>query len=126
MSKKKILIVDDEPDIVTNMEMFLESNGYDILQAFDGKEALEKTRQYQPNLILLDIMMPHINGLQVCRTLKTHKETKHIPIIIVTAKTQTDEVVEATKAGADEYITKPFELKELLSKIEKHLANQLD
>jgi len=117
MTKKKILVVDDEREIVTNLCMALEMKGYEALTAFDGQEALDVARKEMPDLVLLDIVMPKLNGYQVCRELKKSETTKSIPILMLTAKTQESDVFWGKETGADEYIKKPFDLADLLERI---------
>jgi DNA-binding response OmpR family regulator len=118
---KKILIVDDEPDAVLMLTMRLEANGYAVISAADGEKGLEKARSEKPDLILLDVMMPKIDGYQVCRLLKFDKNFRHIPIIMITARTQDEDKKVARDTGADAYITKPYEAKELLATIKNLL-----
>lgn len=119
---KKILIVDDESDLVETLTFRLEASGYDIVSAHDGQEGLEKARSEKPDLILLDVMMPKVNGFQVCRELKNDEKTKGIKIVILTAKSQESDKFWGKNVGADGYISKPFEASELLAKIEELLA----
>ena len=105
--KKSIMIVDDEYTISELVALTLEPE-YEVIKAESGKEALEKIT-LNPDLIILDIMMPNMDGYQVCQALKMNKDTRSIPIIMLTAKHQIEDVQKAVEAGADEYITKPFE-----------------
>lgn len=120
--KKRILIVDDEPFIVEAVAFALHRAGYDCLEAYDGDEALRKARSEKPDLILLDIMLPRMNGYQVCRLLKFDEEYRNIPIIMLTARTQERDRVLGRETGADAYVTKPFEMDDLLGLIAKLLA----
>ncbi|MFH1098179.1 MAG: response regulator [Candidatus Desantisbacteria bacterium] len=113
----KILIIDDEPLLVMAMKIRLESVGYEVISAYDGQEGLTKAQEEHPDLIILDVMLPKKNGYQICQQLKFDEQYKHIPIIMLTAKTQKMDKKYAQQAGADFYITKPFENKELLAKI---------
>ncbi len=117
MSAKKILVVDDEPDIVTMVETRLQANGYDVVTGQDGEEAMKLTKEVHPDLIILDVMMPPPNGLQVCRTLKDDPQYKDIPVILLTAKGTDSDQFWGMESGADEYITKPYNADELLKKI---------
>ncbi len=122
---KRILIVDDEEDLVFILKARLEMEGYEILTAYDGQEGLTKAQEEKPNLILLDVMMPKMNGYQVCRLLKFDEEYRHIPIIMLTARGQDQDVATGKEVGADEYITKPFENDFLIAKINE-LTNGVD
>ncbi len=121
VSQQKILIVDDEVDLVTMIKLRLVSAGYDILEAYDGQEALKTAQNQAPDLIILDLMLPKINGYKVCRMLKFDEKYKHIPIIMFTAKVQDIDKQMGQKVGADAYITKPFEPGILLAKIRELL-----
>jgi DNA-binding response OmpR family regulator len=116
-----ILIVDDEPFIVETVRFALEQAGYACLAAFDGEEALRIARAENPGLILLDIMLPKLNGFQVCRLLKFDERYRHIPIVMLTARTQERDRLLGREIGADGYVTKPFDLPELLRVIARHL-----
>ena len=120
-SKKRILVVDDEPDIVTGISDSLAFEGYDIIIANDGQAALNMARSENPDLIILDIMLPKIDGYKVCRLLKFDKKKKHIPIIMLTAKTQDSDKKTGKDMRADEYMCKPFDQDELLKNIKKLL-----
>jgi DNA-binding response OmpR family regulator len=122
VSRHKILIVDDEADLVTMIKLRLEAAGYDTLEAYNGQEALKKVRDQNPGLIILDLMLPKMNGYKVCRTLKFDEKYRHIPIIIFTAKVQDTDKQMGQKVGADAYITKPFEPDILLAKIRELLS----
>lgn len=118
MMERKILIVDDEPDLLKVVSFRLEKAGYKVLCAITGKEALEMAARERPDLILLDLRLPLLNGLEVCVQLKKSEELKQIPVIIFTASTS--HIDEKTKAcGADDYIIKPFTPEELSGKIKK-------
>jgi len=121
MNKKKVLIVDDEPDIVETIKFNLEHEGMECIEASDGEEALLKARKETPDLILLDIMLPKMHGYKVARFLKFDESYKHIPIIMLTAKTQEKDIELGMETGADEYVTKPFDMDMLVALINKHL-----
>jgi len=121
MGKKKILIVDDEMDIVETLCFALEQEGYECITAFDGIEALNKARGDNPDLMLLDIMLPKMNGYKVSRLLKFDEKYQHIPIIMLTAKTQDADRILGIETGADGYLTKPFDTKNLLNIIKNHI-----
>jgi len=114
---KKILIIEDEPDLCKIYRLRLESK-YEIIVAQDGMEGLEKARHEKPDLILLDLMLPKLGGMQVCRLLKFDEKYRNIPILIVTARGQIADKEMMTKMGANDYIIKPFKTEELIGKIE--------
>ena len=118
---KKIFIVEDELDFLSTLRERLESEGYVVATAVDGERALGKIPEEKPDLILLDIMLPEMNGYQVCRELKCNPETETIPVVVVTAKSQESDKFWAKETGADDYLTKPFEMEELLQKIQDNL-----
>ena len=119
---KKILIVDDEAELVGLVKIRLEAVGYEVLKAFDGQEGLDKAKLEKPDLILLDVMMPKMDGYKVCGLLKMDARFKKIPIILFSAKAQKEDVELAKEVGADLYITKPFEAPILLAKIKELLG----
>ena len=118
MTKKHILIIDDEKDIAELLEFNLENNEYKTSIANNGELGLEKARTLNPDLILLDLMLPGIHGLDVCRVLKTDEKMKETAIIMLTALGQEENIVEGLEAGADDYITKPFSFKVLMARIQ--------
>jgi two-component system, OmpR family, alkaline phosphatase synthesis response regulator PhoP len=120
----KILIVDDEEDIVTALSIRLKAMGYDVLFAYDGMSALSKAREEKPNLILLDIMIPKLDGYKICRILKFDEQYRHIPIIMITAKGSDANKKMGEEVGTDAYIIKPFNPEELMTKIRELLARQ--
>lgn len=115
--KPKILVVDDEPDAVELIEFNLKAAGFDVVSAEDGQTALNKARSTQPNLILLDIMLPQVDGLEVCKRLRQDVNTASIPIIMLTAKTGEIDRVLGLELGADDYVTKPFSTRELVLRV---------
>lgn len=119
MSQIRVLIVDDEEDFLELVRERLEFGGYLVDTATDGKKALIMIAQQKPDIILLDLMMPHMNGYEVCERLKNDEMYMDIPIIILTAKAQEEDKRRGLRAGADDYLVKPFEPKELISKIEE-------
>lgn len=121
---KKILIVDDDPHIVKLIESRLKINGYDVVVALDGQRGLEEARKQQPDLILLDLMLPKLSGYNLCRMLKFDEKYKHIPILIFTARAQESDEKLGFEVGADAYITKPFKPDILLGKIHELLQKQ--
>lgn len=124
MDKKKILLVDDEKDLVYAVTLQLEDNGYEVLPAYDGQEALEEARHKKPDLIILDLMLPKVDGFKVCRILKFDEKYKKIPIIMFTARAQESDKKLGQEVGADAYIAKPFEPQVLLGKVEELLKKQ--
>ena len=110
-----VLIVEDEKHIAELLQMYLEKEGYAVTLAHDGGAGLTKFRAVNPDLVLLDVMMPVMDGWSVCKAIRTESQT---PIIMLTAKGETDDKVTGLKTGADDYITKPFEMKEVLARIE--------
>ena len=116
---RKILIVDDDKNIIQTLKIRLEINGYKVITACNGIEGLEKAKQDEPDLILLNIMMPQLNGIMTTLKLKGIVQTKAIPIIIMTGIKEREEITLAKHVGAADYITKPFDSAELLEKIEK-------
>jgi DNA-binding response OmpR family regulator len=115
---KKILIVDDEPHIVKMVELRLKAHGYNVVAAYDGQEGLDKVKQEKPDLIILDLMLPKLDGYKVCDTLKADEECKDIPIVMLTASAELENVKSGLQKGADSYLTKPFKPETLLGIIE--------
>lgn len=122
MNSKKILIVDDEVDLVETLRLPLEMEGYTVLVSYNGEDALNQARKENPHLIILDIMLPKLDGYKVCRLLKFDERYKHIPILMLTAKTQEKDKILGAETGADEYITKPFDIDELIEKVKSYLG----
>ena len=120
--KTRILLVDDEPDLVQMVSVRLKAAGYEVSMAYDGQETLEKVKESPPDLIILDLMLPKLDGYKVCRLLKLDERTRGIPILIFTARAQVEDVTLATECGANMYLTKPFEAKVLLGKLQELLA----
>jgi len=121
---KRILVVDDETQLVEMVKMRLEASGYEVLSAYDGQEALDKARAEKPDLIVLDLMLPKLDGYKVCRMLKFDEKYKSIPIILFTARAQESDKEMGSQVGADAYMIKPFEPQVLLSKIKEFLGEQ--
>lgn len=122
-NSKKILLVDDEQDMIYAVRMRLEAEGYEVSVGTNGQEALNKIRIEKPDLIILDLMLPKIDGYKVCRMIKFDKKFAKIPIIICTARIQNEDIKLGFEVGADAYMTKPFDTAVLLNKI-KELLNQ--
>lgn len=114
---KKILVIDDLPENVFLLQDRLEPEGFEILTAYDGRSGINKAINESPDLILLDVMMPEMNGIEVCRTLVSNPSTANIPIILVTAKAGAEDTKEGLEAGAFDYIKKPFDKVELLARV---------
>lgn len=117
MAKAKILVIEDEKDILDIIEFNLEKEGYKVKCVESGEEGLKHAREKIPDIILLDLMLPGIDGLDVCRVLKNDSKTRHIPIIMITAKSEESDIVSGLEMGADDYITKPFSPKVLLARV---------
>lgn len=122
MGKAKILVVDDNEKNVELLEAILQAAGFDVLKAYNGKQAIEMVGKERPDLLLLDIMMPELDGSQVCEMLKKDPLNANLPVIMVTAKDKESDIVQSLERGADEYIVKPINKKDLLGKIEDMLA----
>ena len=118
MSKGLLLIVEDDSDISTMLEIYFEAQGYDTVAVTRGEEALEICRRELPNLVILDILLPDIDGYEVCRRLRGNLRTSHIPIIFLTQKDERSDQVAGLELGADDYITKPFDLQLLMLRVE--------
>ena len=121
MSPKKILVVDDEVDLVETVRFPLEMEGFNVLVSYNGEDALNQARKEKPDLIILDLMLPKLDGYKVCRLLKFDERYKHIPILMLTAKTQEKDKILGKETGANEYITKPFEMDYLMEKVKAYL-----
>ncbi|MBT5955022.1 response regulator [bacterium] len=117
MLKNKILIVDDEEDFVQVVKMRLEFNGFEVSTANDGKEGLQKAREEFPNLIILDAMLPSIDGFKICKLLKFDEKYQNIPVVMLSALSQDMDRTMGLQSGADKYLTKPFNDQELLEVI---------
>ncbi len=124
MARKKILVIDDEKDILKLLEYNFKKEGYDVLTAGTGEEGLKTTLASLPDLIILDLMLPQIDGLEVCKILKSNAKTKAIPVLMLTAKgSDTDEVV-GLEVGADDYVAKPFNIPVLTARVKKLLQRR--
>jgi DNA-binding response OmpR family regulator len=119
--KQKILVVDDEPDAVELIEFNLKGAGYDVVRAADGEEALKKARMTLPDLIILDLMLPEVDGMEVCKLLRRDQKTSGIPVVMVTAKAGEIDRVLGLELGADDYVTKPFSPRELVLRVKRLL-----
>lgn len=119
----RILVVDDEPDLIRVLEFGLKASGYAVEVASDGQEGLKKAREIKPDVILLDLMLPKLDGYKVCRLLKFDDRFKHIPIIILSARTQEGDQTLALEMGANRFVTKPYDFTEILGYIEALLKS---
>ena len=122
ITKKKILVVEDEAELTGAIQIRLEQAGYEVLLAYDGQQALEKARGENPDLIVLDLMLPKIDGFKVCRMLKFDEKYRKIPVVMLTARAQEKDETLGYEVGADAFITKPFKYQVLLSKIRELLG----
>lgn len=118
---KKILVVDDEVDVVEVVEMLLELEGYQVIKAYDGKEALEAVEKTIPDLIILDIMMPELDGVEVCKRFRENETLNTVPIVMFSAKISAYDKKESFEAGADGFISKPFNARGFISGIKTYL-----
>lgn len=121
---ERILVVDDERHIVRLVQVNLQRAGYEVITAFDGREAVEKARQEHPDMIVCDVMMPYLDGFEVLRTLRGEDGTRDTPFIMLTAKAQDADVFHGWSAGVDAYLTKPFNPVELLSFVRRLMNHQ--
>ena len=126
MSKKKILVVDDEINILKTLTDLLSSSGYEVVTAMDGKAGIEMAKKAKPDLVLLDIMMPKVSGIELLKQVKSKTKHAHIPIIVLSAKSNIETIEEAMKNYADKYITKPYDPKDLLTSIQTALDRSLE
>lgn len=122
MNKLRVLIIEDEADIVEALKLRLEANGYETLVATDGKEGLDKARSEKPDLIIMDVRLPKMDGFKISRILKFDENYRRIPIVMLTAKVHPSDIQMGKEAGADAYITKPYKAEDLLAKIKELLT----
>jgi DNA-binding response OmpR family regulator len=122
MAEVTVLVVDDDPVILKLLEVNFEMEGYTVITASDGQDGIDTARASRPDLIISDVMMPRKNGHQLVAELKGDAETKHIPIILLSAKAQASEIQKGLEMGADEYVTKPFDPLELIERVSAVLA----
>ncbi len=118
MDKKKILVVDDEPDVTDLVAYHLKAKGFHVESVNDATASISKARGYQPDLLILDIMMPDLSGIQICRILRSDPKLSKVPIIFLTAKAEPPDRIEGLESGADDYVGKPFSPKELVLRVE--------
>ncbi len=117
MAQKKILVVDDEKDIVELISYNLEQEGFAVIKAYDGQMAWERVKTAKPDLVVLDLMIPGIHGLEVCKLIRRDAATQNLPIIMLTAKSDQVDKILGLELGADDYVTKPFNVRELIARI---------
>ncbi len=126
MEKKKILVVDDEPDVTDLVAYHLKAKGFHVECLNDATASISRARAFQPDLVILDIMMPHLSGIQVCRILRADNKLARVPIIFLTAKAETHDRIEGLESGADDYLSKPFSPKELVLRVESILRRSVN
>lgn len=122
MGKARLLIVEDDTDISNMLRIYFTGQSYEVDTALRGSDALDKTRSNLPHLIILDIMLPDIDGFEVCRILRTNTRTSHVPIIFLTQKDERSDKLQGLELGADDYITKPFDIEELKLRVQRAIA----
>jgi len=122
--KIKVLLVDDEADLIETLRYRLETAGYDLISGSDGLAGVAKAELEKPDIVLLDIMMPRMDGYQACRAIKHNKATRHIPVVLISAKAGDVDEKKWKEAGADGYISKPFDGKDLLAVLERYLKKK--
>lgn len=118
-----VLIADDEPNILVSLEYLMRREGFEVLLARDGQEALDELQRARPQLVLLDVMMPRRNGFEVCQALRADEALKHTRVLMLTAKGRDTDVAKGLALGADAYMTKPFSTRELVQKVRELLAD---
>jgi CheY-like chemotaxis protein len=119
----KVLVADDEVDIVETIRLILEARGHEVLKANDGMEALEQARNHKPDIIFLDVMMPKLDGYRACRMLKFDSQFQNIPVVLLTARAGSKDISTGGEVGADEYITKPFDVNDVLELVDRLVEN---
>jgi DNA-binding response OmpR family regulator len=117
-----VLVADDDPDILSLVKLRLERSGYDVVSAGDGEQALETARTRTPDLALLDVMMPKLDGYEVTAQLRQEEATRHLPVILLTARVQESDIARGIEAGADDYVKKPFSTHELRDRVQAVLG----
>src|SRR5512140_3140820 len=122
MGKSRLLVVEDDIDIGNMLKIYFGGMDFDVDVAMRGSDALERTKQVLPHLIVLDIMLPDIDGYEVCRNLRTSMRTSHIPVIFLTQKDERSDKLQGLELGADDYITKPFDIEELKLRVQRAIA----
>lgn len=119
---KKILVVDDDPYILLSLEFLMKKNGFDVMVARNGTEALELAEKQVPDLVLLDIMMPDVDGYAICRHIKSHRRLRHAKVVFMSAKSRDADIQKGYDLGASLYVTKPFSTRQLLKQVQDLLA----
>jgi two-component system, OmpR family, alkaline phosphatase synthesis response regulator PhoP len=119
--KKKILLVDDSQTVLLMHQLLLADRGYELLTARDGQDAVETAMAERPDIIFMDVLMPRVDGFAACQALRAHESTRDIPIIMVTTRSEPQNVQRGFESGCSDYITKPFNVNELLDKLERYL-----
>ncbi|MFC1501340.1 response regulator transcription factor [Elusimicrobiota bacterium] len=122
--KKRILVIDDDPEILVLLKTYLETEGYEVIQSDNGAEGLEKAHSEMPDLIILDLVLPDIDGLKICRRLKSDNKYKNIPILVLSALDDQKHKMEGFESDADDYETKPFEKDGLIKRVKKLLTKK--
>ncbi len=122
--RKNILVVEDEKDIIEVLRYYLEKDNYRVHVAEDGFTALEIAEKVVPNLVILDLMLPRLDGIEVCKRMKTDERLREIPIIMLTAKAEEADKIKGLETGADDYVTKPFSAKELMARVKAHIRRR--
>jgi len=117
-----VLVVDDDPVIVRLLEVNFEMEGFQVVTAIDGQDGIDKAKAEQPDVVVSDVMMPKLNGLELCEALKADERTAGIPVVLLSAKAQVADIRAGLDAGADDYVTKPFEPLDLIDRVNKLLA----
>lgn len=118
LMKGKVLIVDDEPSILMSLEFLMHKEGYEVFVARDGSEALDIINRETPDIVILDVMMPNVDGYEVCQLVKSNASTKHIHVVFLSAKSKAEDIEKGLGLGADLYLTKPFSTRTLVKKIQ--------
>ena len=122
MNRKKVLVADDEPNIVISLEFLMKREGYEVVVARDGQETLETIARERPDLVLLDVMMPHKSGFEVCQAVRSDEALQGTRILLLTAKGRETDIAKGMALGADAYMTKPFSTRELVQKVAELLG----
>ena len=121
-TKPKVLVVDDEPNILMSLEFLMRKSGYEVFIARNGTEALQLVHEQRPNVLVLDIMMPEVDGYEVCQHIKASPELRHIRVIFLSAKSKEADIEKGYAAGADLYLTKPFSTRNLVQRINEFIS----
>lgn len=121
---KNILIIEDVEDHLEIVKLILEQHNYCVLAATDGRSGLESVKKNLPSLVILDVMLPEMNGYEVCKAIKENEKTRTIPVIMLSVRSNPEDIEAAYKAGANKYMIKPFNLEELINEVKKHLGEE--